>query len=360
MDKELWNSMSFLSVVVILPIAHSDLLEKGNNTIICQLLKDLTLTSSIHIAQPRKDSGLTVGVVVTAGWDLCTAWGKNLIIWPTAMMPVSKNSLASLKELQAISGLLSIAMNRLSMAFMAFRNCNSILFMFLTAEIRNLITQYTDVGCVLLQLTQYMQTTAKARSSSSKPPMPVAGCWKGLFTSHSFTVLSNPSVVCLWAVKELNLSLCPCLDELIRLEFPTTPFRWNVLPLSHHPDLPTPAYQKITEVKLRPEVKTDRGSALSITQVLLLMANAFVLQRDSKVLWLLSLAGHLLPGILGLTPLSELFRWTKSKTFPSNNFPALVTRSPEIHFFLFNTFHFQSWGALQQMNVFGYRSCTGI
>lgn len=80
------------------------------------------------------------------------------------MMPVSKNSLVSLKELQAIGGLFSIARNNLIMAFMAFRNCSSILLMFLTAEIGNLVTQYTDAGCVLLQLMQYMPATAKARS----------------------------------------------------------------------------------------------------------------------------------------------------------------------------------------------------
>lgn len=172
--------------------------------------------------------------------------------------------------------------------------------------------------------------------------MPAAGCWKGLFISHSFTVLSNPSAVfCLWAVKELNLSCPPCTDEPVRLEFPTTPFGWNVLPLSSHPDLPTAAYRKVTEVKLRPEVKTDRGSTHSVIQVLLLMANAFVLQRDWKVLWLLSLAGHLLPGVLGLTTLSELFfGWTKSKTFPSDHFPALVTGLPEIYFFFLISFHF--------------------
>lgn len=79
-------------------------------------------------------------------------------------MPVSKNSVASLKELQAIGGFFSIAMNRLIMAFMAFRNCGSILLKFLTAEMGNLVTQHTDVACVLLQLTQYMQTIAKAMS----------------------------------------------------------------------------------------------------------------------------------------------------------------------------------------------------
>lgn len=67
------------------------------------------------------------------------------------------------------------------------------------------------------------------------------------------------------------------------------------------------------------------------------------------------------PGILDLTTLSELFlKCTKSKTFPSSNFPTLITGLPEIHFFLLICFHFQSRGALQQMDVFGYRSCTGI
>lgn len=56
------------------------------------------------------------------------------------------------------------------------------------------------------------------------------------------------------------------------------------MPLSHHPDIPAAAYRKITEVKLRPEVKTDHGSTYSIIQVLLLVVNAFVLQRDSEVL----------------------------------------------------------------------------
>jgi len=55
-----------------------------------------------------------------------------------------------------------------------------------------------------------------------------------------------------------------------------------MLPLSHQPGLPTAAYRKVTEAKLRLEVKTDRGSTHSIIQVLLFMVNAFVLQRDSS------------------------------------------------------------------------------
>lgn len=50
------------------------------------------------------------------------------------MMPVSKIGLASLTELQAIGGLFPVAMNRLIVAFMAFRNCSSILLMLLLLQ----------------------------------------------------------------------------------------------------------------------------------------------------------------------------------------------------------------------------------
>lgn len=71
------------------------------------------------------------------------------------MMPVSKNSFASLKELQATGGSPSIAMRSLIMAFTAFINCSSVLLGFVRAEIGKLVIQYRDVGCVLLQLVLY-------------------------------------------------------------------------------------------------------------------------------------------------------------------------------------------------------------
>lgn len=161
------------------------------------------------------------------------------------MMPVSKNSLVSLKELQAIGSLFSIAMNSLIITFMSFRNSSSALLMFLTAEIGNLITQYTDVGCVLLQLMQYMQSTAKATSVrlsvavrllSALPPMPATGHWKGLFTFHSFPVLSSSSAVfCLWAVKELNLFTSSLHRRACKVRVPH-----NTIWVEHIASLPPP------------------------------------------------------------------------------------------------------------------------
>lgn len=170
-------------------------------------------TQKLHPCRHSQGRTVACSPPMWAGWDLWAAWGNNLIIWLQPWCQLAKNSLASLKELQAISSLLSIAISNLTIAFMAFRNCSSILPMFLTAEIGNLVAQCTDVGCVLLQWVLNMQTAAKLGQRDCETPLSssTCACRRTLERSLLLPFLHcpfNPSTVfCLWAVREFNLSL---------------------------------------------------------------------------------------------------------------------------------------------------------
>lgn len=93
---------------------------------------------------------------------------------------------------------------------------------------------------------------------SAPPHVPTAGHWKGLFFSHSFIVLLNPSAVfCLWAVKEFNLSLLTLPKEPVRFEFPISHLSGMcclslstlIFQLTYRKITKTATYRKTTKVK---------------------------------------------------------------------------------------------------------------